>query len=198
MYVPCCWYKGDQLDMGLMPTSTSSLVCYFIVFSNFRSLVRKHTRVQFSVLAQTPRVPCLWGLCRPVSIYLWVICMLVLKYCYTTIEATVSTLQAEKEEQTAIAEKAAVTKEQPDQWAPETVPQLQPAEVTDWAAETMSSVQPAIGGQFSMGPTVQQSTGEDWSATEDWTKPVPAATAPATGAAPTPQWGGDKAVENWN
>lgn len=111
-------------------------------------------------------------------------------------------MQAEKEEQTAIAEKAAVTKEQPDQWAPETVPQMQPAEVTDWAAETMSSVQPAIGGQFSMGPTVQAAA-EDWSAPEDWSKQVAAPTpttaaAATTAAAPTPQWGGDEAVEKWS
>ncbi|KAL4239364.1 hypothetical protein ACF0H5_000181 [Mactra antiquata] len=100
--------------------------------------------------------------------------------------------EAEKEEQTAIAEKA-VAKEQPDQWASDAVPQMQQAEVTDWAAETMN-VPPAIGGQFTMASGVQN---EDWSSTaDDWSKQIPA--QPATAAAPpTSQWGGD-AVENWN
>lgn len=106
--------------------------------------------------------------------------------------------EAEKEEQTAIAEKA-VTKEQPDQWAPDAAPQMQQQpEVTDWAAETMN-VQPAIGGQFSMGATAPPAT-EDWSATDDWSKQVPAPTTTGQAAPappPTAQWGGD-AVENWN
>lgn len=101
--------------------------------------------------------------------------------------------QAEKEEQTATVEKA-VAKETPDQWAQEAVPQMQQPEVTDWAAETMN-VQPALGGQFSMGGTVAPTHSEDWSATEDWSKQVPAATG--TTAPPTAQWGGDT-VENWN
>lgn len=100
--------------------------------------------------------------------------------------------EAEKEEQTAVAEKA-VTKAETDQWAPEAVPQMQTTEVTDWAAETSMSVPPAVGGQFSMGASAPAPT-EDWSATDDWSKQVP----PATGAAPpTAQWGGDS-VENWS
>ncbi|XP_060588253.1 small ribosomal subunit protein uS2-like [Ruditapes philippinarum] len=102
--------------------------------------------------------------------------------------------EAEKEEQTAIAEKA-VAKEPTDQWAPEAVPQIpQQTEVTDWAAETMST-QPAIGGQF-MGSSVPAPT-EDWSATDDWSKQVPATTgAPAAGQPPA-NWGGDSTVESW-
>lgn len=70
---------------------------------------------------------------------------------------------------------------------------MQQPEVTDWAAETMNA-QPALGGQFSMGGTVAPPHSEDWSATEDWSKQVPAT---GTTAPPTAQWGGDT-VENWN
>lgn len=102
--------------------------------------------------------------------------------------------EAEKEEQIAIADK--VTTKEPDQWAPDAVPQMQAApEVTDWAAETTMPPQP-MGGQFSMAaPATTETT--DWSApTDDWAKPVP---APATTSAapPTAQWGGDS-VENWS
>lgn len=102
-------------------------------------------------------------------------------------------LQAEKEEQTAIAEKA-VAKEPTDQWAPDAVPQIQQqTEVTDWAAETMNT-QPAIGGQF-MGSNVAAPT-EDWSATDDWSKQVPASTGATSQAQPPANWGGDN-VESW-
>jgi len=105
--------------------------------------------------------------------------------------------EAEKEEQTAIAEKAAV-KEAPDQWAQDAVPiPLQTSEVTDWATESMNVPATPMGGQF-MAP--EANVTENWSTTtDDWSKQVPA----PTGAAPTPvapanQWGGDSTVENWN
>jgi hypothetical protein len=57
------------------------------------------------------------------------------------------------------------------------------------------STQPAIGGQF-MGSSVPAPT-EDWSATDDWSKQVPATTgAPAAGQPPA-NWGGDSTVETW-
>jgi small subunit ribosomal protein SAe len=99
--------------------------------------------------------------------------------------------EAEKEEQTAIAEKTAV-KEQPDQWAQDGAPVPIPqTEVTDWASESMNVPSSAIGGQF-MAPQAPMT--EDWSATDDWSKQV---AAPSAGAPSASQWGGDS-VENWN
>jgi len=104
--------------------------------------------------------------------------------------------EAEKEEQTAIAEKA-VVKESGDQWANDPAPPPLPqTEVTDWASEAMPQMNAT---QF---PTAGMAVTDDWSA-DDWSKQVPAgpttaATAVAAPAAPpTSTWGGD-VVENWN
>jgi len=103
--------------------------------------------------------------------------------------------EAEKEEQTAIAEKAAV-KEAPDQWAQDAVPiPLQTSEVTDWATESMNVPPAALGGQY-MAP--EATVTENWAAPDDWSKQVPAPTPASTTVAPASQWGGDSTVENWN
>lgn len=132
--------------------------------------------------------------------------------------------EAEKEEQTAIADKAA-TKEN-EQWAQDAVPAppLQTTEVTDWATEAMGAPQqPTLASQF-MGGGGSAPVTDDWGATaDDWSKQVagPAAAAPgagapgagapaapapgapapavvpATAAPPTNQWGGGE-VESWN
>lgn len=121
--------------------------------------------------------------------------------------------EAEKEEQTAIADKAA-TKDQ-EQWNQEPVPvaaPLQTTEVTDWATEAMGTTPAApISGQF-MGGTAAPPVTDDWSATEDWSKPpvaaaapgaaapgAPATATPAAAAPPTNQWGGSNTeVESWS
>lgn len=114
--------------------------------------------------------------------------------------------EAEKEEQTA-SDKNAV-KESTDQWAPDAAPPTIQQEVTDWAADAMP-VAPTMGGQFSMaGAAGGNTTTDDWSATDDWSKQVPAVQAPAPtsgvapGVTPAPppaanQWGGDVS-ENWS
>lgn len=110
--------------------------------------------------------------------------------------------EAEKEEQTAIADKA-VAKEQTDQWAPDAVPQIPTSEVTDWATESMPVVgpPPAIGGQFAISTDVPTQN-DHWTASKDWAEQVPQTTAAvaaapgSTPAPPTSQWGGE--VENWS
>jgi small subunit ribosomal protein SAe len=111
--------------------------------------------------------------------------------------------EAEKEEQTAIADKAATKESEP--WAQQepvggAMPQT---EVTDWATEAMGVQQPAMTGQFMAGTTPAVPAADDWTATDDWSKQVPAAPGAAPAAAgagappPTSQWGGGE-VESWN
>ncbi|XP_052814520.1 40S ribosomal protein SA-like [Mya arenaria] len=103
--------------------------------------------------------------------------------------------EAEKEEQTAIADKVTAKE---DQWAPDAAPPMQSApEVSDWAAEAPTLPSQPMSSQFAM---TGQAPTEDWSApADDWSKqvPAPASGAGAAAAPPTTQWGGDS-VENWS